>query len=244
MFTNSGKKKLNKGYKIVTFLLVALIGIETFSLCYHPLKVTNLLLFEDDQVLALNKPSGCASIESLLPPILENDYFSEEQALKILKEELKIKEREQNPLKKTPIYTVTDQEYNWLVKLVFLEAGYCSLETKISIISLVFNRLESEIWGDSLEKVLFATNQFRKKKTLEKCIPYSLPKNPYYEQTKKFINAWDDCYKAVDFVLEWGSILPSYVMFYRTDYHFKWKGYKGYSILDNLYFGYLQQHKE
>ena len=73
MFTNSGKKKLNKGYKIVTFLLVALIGIETFSLCYHPLKVTNLLLFEDDQVLALNKPSGCASIESLLPPILETD---------------------------------------------------------------------------------------------------------------------------------------------------------------------------
>ena len=152
--------------------------------------------------------------------------------------------REDRPYHIEPAYTVTDQEYEWLVRLLFLEAGYCSLETKISIASLVFNRLKSNIWGDTLEQVLFAPNQFRTRKTIERCIPYTLKKYPYYEKTSKFIRAWDECYQALDYVLEWGSILPDYVMFYRTNYHFRWRGYRGYTVIENVYFGYLETHKK
>lgn len=152
--------------------------------------------------------------------------------------------RQDRPYTIEQAYVVTDQEYEWLVRLLFLEAGYCSLEVKISIASLVFNRLASGIWGDTLEQVLFAPNQFRARKTIERCIPYTLKKYPYYERTAKFIQAWDECYRALDYVLEWGSILPDYVMFYRTNYHFKWRGYRGYVVIENIYFGYLETHKK
>ena len=244
MFTSFGKNDLPKGYKIVTFLLVFLIGLEVFGFLKKPQKVTNLSYLDEVTIFQLNKPTEDTEPITSIPPFQKTNIFTEKYNKKYLQLAIESIVNEKNPYTHTSQYVVTDQEYNWLVRLVFLEAGYCSLETKISIISLVFNRLESGIWGDSLEEVLFYPNQFRKKKTLDKCIPYSLPKNPYYAQTKKFINAWDECFRAVDYVLEWGSILPSYVMFYRTDYHFKWKGYAKYTVLDNLYFGYVIAHKD
>lgn len=243
MFTNSGKPNITKGYKIVIILLLIIMGLEVFGVYNNSTKVTNLSYLYEEDIFRLNKPSETTTEETTLPPPLNLVFFEQNYTEKHIQNVIESIQNNKQPYTHREKYSIAEEEYLWLVKLTFLEAGYCSLETKISIVSLVFNRLESGIWGDTLKEVLFAPNQFRKQKTLDKCTPYVLPKNPYYAQTKKFINAWDECYKAVDYVLEWGSILPSYVMFYRTDYHFKWKGYGKYTILDNLYFGYLIEHK-
>ncbi len=115
--------------------------------------------------------------------------------------------------------TLDDRET--IARLVFLEANTESLECQKAIASVVINRVNSGYWGNTVNSVVYAKNQF----TPASKIPYTTPTATNYE--------------AVDYVLKNGSTFPSYVLYFRAGYHFNWSGYVPYTSMGNTYFGYM-----
>lgn len=124
------------------------------------------------------------------------------------------------------VYEITSVEREMLARLVYREANTESIDCQKAIVSVVFNRLASGYWGDTLEEVVYAENQFA-------------PASLLYCTTPTETN-----YEAVDYVLENGSIIDSYVLYFRADYHFDWNGYKPYIKIDHTCFGYMTKDKE
>lgn len=123
-------------------------------------------------------------------------------------------------------YEVTSVEREMLARLVYQEANIESLECQKAVASVVINRWKNGYWGNSLSDVIYAKGQFTP--------AYLLPKT-----TPTEIN-----YQAVDEVLKNGVTLPSYVMYFRANYHFNWNGYKPYTSIDHTYFGYMEKDKK
>lgn len=126
----------------------------------------------------------------------------------------------------TNAYEITSVEREMLARLVYREANTESIECQRAIVSVVFNRLASGYWGDTLEEVVYAENQFA-------------PANLLYCTTPTEAN-----YEAVDYVLENGVTIDRYVLYFRANYHFEWNGYKPYIGIDHTYFGYMKRDKE
>lgn len=120
-------------------------------------------------------------------------------------------------------YNITSVEREMLARLVYREANTESIECQEAIVSVVINRWQSGLWGDTLEEVVYAENQFA-------------PANLLYCTTPTETN-----YEAVDEVIENGITIPEYIFYFRTDYHFKWDGYKAYKKIDNTCFGYMEK---
>ena len=129
---------------------------------------------------------------------------------------------------KEPIYAykITSVEREMLARLVYREANTESLECQMAVISVIINRWQDGRWGDTLEKVIYSPNQFS-------------PANLLYKTTPTELN-----YTAVDLVLQNGCTLPPYVLYFRTNYHHKWSGYKPYTQIDYTCFGYFIADKE
>lgn len=123
-------------------------------------------------------------------------------------------------------YNVTLDDRETIARLVFLEANTESLECQKAIASVVLNRVNSGYWGNTVNSVVYAKNQF----TPASRIPYVTPTATNYE--------------AVDYVLENGSTLPSYCLYFRANYHFNWPGYVGYTKIDDVCFGYMSKDKK
>ena len=123
-------------------------------------------------------------------------------------------------------YEITSVEREMLARLVYQGANIESLACQKAIASVVINRWKSGYWGDSLTDVVYAKGQFTP--------AYLLP-----ETTPTETN-----YQAVDEVLKNGVTLPSYVMYFRANYHFNWNGYKPYTSIDHTYFGYMEKDKK
>ena len=136
--------------------------------------------------------------------------------------------QEEVVIKKTPkikaYYQISEEERELLARLVHCEASICSNECKYDVISIVFNRLEADKWGDTLEEVIYYKNAFT---------PATSGKLERTTPTKAD-------YAAVDYVLENGPTIPTYVRYFRTDYDFRWEGYQNYKVVDNVYFGYFE----
>lgn len=128
------------------------------------------------------------------------------------------------PKAKKAYYQVSEEERELLARLVHCEASICSNECKYDVISVVFNRLEAGKWGDTLEDVIYYKNAFT---------PATSGKLEQTTPTKAD-------YAAVDYVLENGPTVPTYVRYFRTDYDFSWEGYQNYKVVDNVYFGYFE----
>ena len=122
-------------------------------------------------------------------------------------------------------YNITPEEREMLARLIFLEANTESLECQKAVVSIVFNRLQNGYWGDTLEKVVYAPNQF----TPAPRIPYVTPTSVNYE--------------AVDYVVKNGITLPDYVLYFHANRHHNWNGYCGYISIDHTYFGYMLKDK-
>lgn len=122
-----------------------------------------------------------------------------------------------------PVYNVTSMEREMLARLVYREANTESIECQQAVASVVINRWLSGYWGNTLEDVVYAPYQFS-------------PSNLLYCTTPTETN-----YEAVDYVLENGVTIPEYVMYFRLDFHFNWKGYKAYQKIDNTCFGYMEK---
>ena len=120
-------------------------------------------------------------------------------------------------------YDITSVEREMLARLVYREANTESIECQKAIISVVINRWQSGLWGDTLEEVVYAKNQFA-------------PANLLYCTTPTETN-----YEVVDEIIENGITIPEYIFYFRADYHFKWDGYKAYKKIDNTCFGYMEK---
>lgn len=120
-------------------------------------------------------------------------------------------------------YDITSVEREMLARLVYREANTESIECQKAIISVIINRWQSGLWGDTLEEVVYAKNQFA-------------PASLLYCTTPTEIN-----YEAVDEVIENGITIPEYIFYFRADYHFKWNGYKAYNKIDSTCFGYMEK---
>lgn len=125
----------------------------------------------------------------------------------------------------TYVYNITSAEREMLARLVYREANVESLECQMAVVSTVINRWQDGRWGDTLEEVIYSPYQFT-------------PANLLYKTTPTELN-----YTAVDLVLQNGCILPSYCMYFRSDYHFNWEGYKPYTQIDYTCFGYFEKDK-
>ena len=124
------------------------------------------------------------------------------------------------------VYNITSVEREMLARLVYREANTESIECQQAVISVVINRWQSGLWGDTLEEVVYAKNQFA-------------PANLLYCTTPIENN-----YEAVDYVLKNGITIPEYIFYFRADYHFKWDGYKAYEKIDHTCFGYMEKDKK
>lgn len=123
-------------------------------------------------------------------------------------------------------YDITSVEREMLARLVYREANTESIECQEAIVSVVINRWQDGRWGNTLKEVVYAKNQFS-------------PANLLYCTTPNETN-----YEAVDEVIQNGCTIPEYVLFFRADYHFKWKGYNAYQRIDSTYFGYMEKDKK
>ena len=126
----------------------------------------------------------------------------------------------------TYAYSISAEDREMLARLVFLEGNVESLDCQKAIVSVVINRWQSGYWGSYLSDVVYAKNQF----TPAKRIPYVTPTATNYE--------------AVDHVLKYGVTVPTYVLYFRANYHHRWRGYHGYVQIDKTYFGYMAKDKK
>lgn len=122
-------------------------------------------------------------------------------------------------------YNITNVEREMIARLLYREAGAASLECQKMVVSVIFNRYDAAGGDTSLSDIVYAKGQFT-------------PASLLYRTTPTEQN-----YEAVDYVVKNGSVLPSYVRFFRANYHFNWSGYVGYTSLDGTYFGYLTRDK-
>lgn len=131
---------------------------------------------------------------------------------------------EQQEQEDLPIFTITAEERDILAKLVYLEANTETMECKKAIVSIVFNRMCSPYWGTTVNKVVYAKNQFT-------------PANRISTTT-----ATQECYDAVDYVVKNGCTIPPYVLYFRANYYFSWA--TNYQKIDKTCFSYLEKDKK
>ena len=109
-----------------------------------------------------------------------------------------------------------------IAKLLYHEGRGESFECQCAIVSVIVNRLNSGIWGNTFVDVIYAKNQF------EPVANRKLPNTKPLQQQ----------YDAVDYVIENGVTVPEWVQYFRAEYHFKWSnGYTKYMNMNNTYFG-------
>ena len=160
--------------------------------------------------------------------VLTNDTLAPFETLEpipeetVVEEELIIEETEST-------HKVTQVERDMLASLVYLESGSCSIDTQIAVASIVFNRLESGKWNRDMNNDGIITL-------------YDIVYYPNAFSVARNISTTsgnESSYTAVDYVIKYGSTIPLKVCFFRSSYDFDWPNYKHYSIMNNLYFGYI-----
>ena len=134
---------------------------------------------------------------------------------------------------KQPYYKVTAEERELIARIVTCEADEYSVECQRAVASVIFNRLESGRWQKDMNNddtitvydIIYYPNAFTPvlDGALDKCTDPS-----------------DSAVKAVDYVIQHGPTVPEYVRYFRDYKHFTWQGYKGYTVIDDMYFGYFE----
>lgn len=151
----------------------------------------------------------------------ENESYKKNEILEP-KEEDKNKAQEK-PLNNTQksYYNAEESDRDLLAKILYCEGGGESVDCQKAIMSVIVNRLNSGKWGNTIKSVIYANGQF----------------SPTFDGSMQKAKPTQTQYDVVDYILENGSTLPSWVMYFRASYHFNWKGYTPYCNIDNTYFG-------
>ena len=154
-------------------------------------------------------------------------FITIEKEVEVAQEEAKEEVVEIKEEPKTKIVTqktqaklnVDDREL--LARLLYCEGRGESIDCQRAIVSVIVNRLNSGYWGNTYSSVVYAKGQF----------------SPVSSGAINNVKPSQTQYEVVDYVLEDGITIPSWVMYFRASYHFNWKGYTPYCNIDNTYFG-------
>lgn len=134
---------------------------------------------------------------------------------------------------KNSYYNVTEEERELLARIVTCESSICSLECQKDVCSVIFNRLDSGKW----KKDMNGDGQI----TLYDIIYYPNAFSPTTDGSlNRCTKPCESAYQAVDYVIENGPTVPTYVRYFRASYDFTWEGYINYKTIDNVYFGYFE----
>lgn len=128
-----------------------------------------------------------------------------------------------------PAYPYTEEELDILSRLIYSEGGTESYDTQLKIGSVVLNRLNDPNFPNTIEEVIYETNQFSV--TFTKINGVVMIERPASEEAKKV--AWE--------LLNYGSILPEKVqVFYRKGCTDEWVNSREvYETADNTVFAYI-----
>lgn len=137
----------------------------------------------------------------------------------------------------------TEAEREDFVRLIYLEAGVQSYGCKEMVAAVVMNRFRDGSWGSTLHDVIYAKGQFECAYRISSTEPFVCREAPYYEKSQEFIGNWKDCYSVADRALSRGIQVPPYVLYFSSGYPFDWPGYHVYTVIDGMYFGYLEKDK-
>lgn len=123
----------------------------------------------------------------------------------------------------TPYFFVTSVEREMLARLLWTEARGESVECQRAIISVVFNRVASDDFPDSIEEVI-------KQKS---------GNVPQFDLGNKLgsVTPNEEQYEAVDHVIWNGCTVPEWVQYFRANRHHSWGGYVQYKQIDHTFFG-------
>lgn len=176
-------------------------------------------------ILLITKPSEIEA--EMAVPIKEIEVVKEVE-VEVIKE-VEVEKIVEVEVEKETIYkyNVSSVEREMLARLVYLEANTESLECQMGVASVIINRWQNGAWGNTIASVIYSPYQFS-------------PSGLIYKTTPTETN-----YAAVDQVLKNGSILPKWVMYFRSQYGFSkiWNEYAEHCQLDNVYFGYFLADK-
>ena len=124
-------------------------------------------------------------------------------------------------------YNISPVERETLARLVYLEANTESIECQRAVASVVINRWQDGMWGNTITSVIYYPYQFSPSGLIHKTTPT------------------ETNYAAVDQVLKNGPSLPSHVMYFRSGHGFSktWDGYAESAQIGDVYFGYFLADK-
>lgn len=118
-------------------------------------------------------------------------------------------------------FTVTTVEVYLVARILDLECGIDgTIPAKAAVASVIYNRVTSKHWGETVQQVIYSPNAFT---------------------SAKYIDDEEEVSEASVIIalriLRFGPILPPDVMYFRDDHDFEWEGYEHYGTYDNMYFG-------
>jgi spore germination cell wall hydrolase CwlJ-like protein len=192
--------------KIFALVIIALTLVGIFCSCSYDENIT---------ISRVEKPdTDVSSTQSTPTPSVKDDssFLSQMGATS------KVEESSEDEV--TPYYIVTADERDMLATLVYLESSICSEDCQRAVASVIFNRLDSGRWKKDVNK--------DGELTLYDIVYYPNAFSPAYLIESYKDKTTQECYDAVDYVIQNGPTVPTYVRYFRTSYHFKWDGYKGY----------------
>ena len=203
--------------KIIALVIIALALVGIFCSCGSNENITTSRVERPDTAVSLtpSKPT--------LPVKDDSSFMGLTGSTSTVEESREPEE--------SPYYIVTAEERDMLATLVYLESSICSEDCQRAVASVIFNRLDSGKWKKDVNK--------DSKITLYDIVYYPNAFSPAYLIEDYKDQTTQECYDAVDYVIQNGPTVPTYVRYFRTNYHFKWDGYKGYCDMDNVYFGYM-----
>lgn len=120
------------------------------------------------------------------------------------------------------VFNISNEEREMLAQLLYLEAGSCNWDTQAAVCSVIFNRLISGYWGSTLYEVVYAQNQFEPAYLIGTIIPNSTQ------------------YEIIDYICQYGTTLPYYVLYFRADYYHNFG--IPYTNYENVYFSYSERY--
>lgn len=120
----------------------------------------------------------------------------------------------------TPSAYVTEEELDLAAKLVWMEAQGESEECQTKIAEVLYNRLESGLWGETLTDVIYAQTEYG----------WEFSPAPYLDTAEPS----EEVYEIVREVFENGSELDPGIMWFRANYYHTWAVDEFF--IDNTYF--------
>lgn len=124
--------------------------------------------------------------------------------------------------KKTQEIVINEDDRETLARLLFLEGHTEGDECQRAIISVVLNRVEYGMWGDTIDDVIYFKRQFSTARKIKRT-----------EATEKE-------FENIDWIIKNGKTLPDEVLFFRLKSYRGSKNYDTYRKIDRTYFGMLE----